>query len=83
MVYGVNKETYSCDAFLGLPTDVMAREYRVVCYYPASKQCELMVVGVNDTTSVSVTFGSVFGSSVTYGGSTYGAGDTLTTTIDR
>ena len=83
MVYGVNKELYSCDAFLGLPTDVMAMEYRVVCYYPAGYQCQLMVVGIHDTTNVSVTFGSAFSSSVSYGGSTYRSGDTLTTTIDR
>lgn len=80
----MNTERLSCDAFLGLPTDVMAREYRVVCYYPGSEQCQMMVVGVNDTTSLTVQFGSAFnGSSLSYGGSTYRYGDTLKTTIDR
>lgn len=83
VIYGVNKETYSCDAFLGLPTDVLGNEYFVSTWYPASQQCELLVVGVVDNTQVTFTFPSSMSSSVTYGGSSYYAGDTLTVSMNR
>jgi hypothetical protein len=67
VIYGVNKEQYSNDAFLGLPTDVLGMEYYAVTWYPPSQQCELMVVGVVDGTTVLFTFPSSMPSNaVTY-----------------
>ncbi|XP_069105026.1 SCO-spondin-like isoform X1 [Argopecten irradians] len=84
VIYGVNKETYSCDAFLGLPTDVLGTEYHAVTYYPPSRQCELLVVGVNDSTTVSITPGDAIGSRyISYGGRNYKNGNTLTVTLNR
>lgn len=83
VIYGVNKETYSNDAFLGLPTDVLGTEYYASTWYPPSQQCELMVVGVVDNTQVTFTFPSSLSSSVSYGGSSYSAGDSLTVTMNQ
>lgn len=84
VVYGVNKAPYSNDAFLGLPTDVLGMEYYAVTWYPPSQQCELMVVGVIDGTTVSFTFPSSMPSNaVTYNGNSYSGGSTLTVAIDK
>ncbi|OWF44660.1 Hemicentin-1 [Mizuhopecten yessoensis] len=84
VIYGVNKETYSCDAFLGLPTDVMGTEYYAMTYYPPSRQCELLIVGVNDSTTVNIKVGDAIGSRyISWGGSNYYRGNTLTVTMDR
>ncbi|OWF44661.1 SCO-spondin-like [Mizuhopecten yessoensis] len=84
VIYGVNKETYSCDAFLGLPTDVMGTEYYAVTYYPPSRQCELLIVGVNDSTTVNIKVGEAIGSRyITWGGQNYYKGNTLTVTMNR
>ncbi|XP_033759595.1 A disintegrin and metalloproteinase with thrombospondin motifs adt-1-like [Pecten maximus] len=84
VIYGVNKERYSCDAFLGLPTDVLGTEYYAVTYYPPSRQCELLIVGVNDSTSVSITPGDAIGSRyISWGGRNYYKGNTLTVTMNR
>ncbi|XP_033759596.1 IgGFc-binding protein-like [Pecten maximus] len=84
VIYGVNKETYSCDAFLGLPTDVLGTEYYAITYYPPSRQCELLIVGVNDSTTVNIRVGSAIGSRyITWGGTNYYSGNTLTVTMNR
>ncbi|CAH1777241.1 unnamed protein product, partial [Owenia fusiformis] len=36
-VYGFNKEKYSTDGFLGLPTDVLGTDYFAVAYYPPTE----------------------------------------------
>ncbi|KAJ8316655.1 hypothetical protein KUTeg_005793, partial [Tegillarca granosa] len=72
VIYGVNKETYSNDAFLGLPVDVLGDEYYVACWWPPSRQCELLVVGTQDGTSVTITLSQHLGSYyVTYNGKRY------------
>ncbi|XP_069140374.1 uncharacterized protein [Argopecten irradians] len=84
VIYGVNKETYSCDAFLGLPTDVIGKEYFAVTYYPPSQQCEILVAAVNDSTQVTITLGSALDSDYVYYDSTYYfSGDTFSLTMDR
>ncbi|XP_071151058.1 uncharacterized protein [Mytilus edulis] len=83
VIYGVNKERFSNDAFLGVPTDVLGTEYYAVTWYPASQQCELAVAGVIDNTVVSFTFPASMSSSVTYDGVSYSGGSTLTVTIHQ
>ncbi|OWF39259.1 uncharacterized protein LOC110465261 [Mizuhopecten yessoensis] len=83
VIYGVNKERYSCDAFLGLPTDVLGTEYYAITQYPPTRYTEILVVGVNDSTSVGFRLADHNDVSVTYNGVTYRKNDWLNLTIDR
>ena len=83
VIYAVNKEKFSNDAYLGVPVDVLGREYYAVTFYPPSQQCEMLIVGVEDSTSVTIKFPSIMQSPVTWNGQTYGAGSTLTGTVNR
>ncbi|KAK3096144.1 hypothetical protein FSP39_023688 [Pinctada imbricata] len=84
VMYGVNKERYSNDAYLALPTDVLGTEYYSVTWYPPTLQTELMVVGVNDTTTVTIVLPSgLGGNTVSWNGVNYGAGDTITQVVNR
>lgn len=84
VIYGVNKQRYSNDAFLGLPTDVLGTEYYTVTYYPPYREAQICVVGVTDSTQVTIKLSSCSTcGSVTYGGKTYSKGNTLTVTLNR
>ncbi|KAJ8315039.1 hypothetical protein KUTeg_007189 [Tegillarca granosa] len=85
VAYGVNKQLNSNDAFLALPTDVMGTEYYAISYYPPYRRCQLMVVGVEDSTSVQIKFPSNSWAQTTdsYNGQTYAAGSTLSITVNR
>lgn len=84
VIYGVNKESYSCDAFLGLPTDVLGTEYYAVTYYPPTQQGELLIVGITDSTTVTIKLGEAMSNKyVRYGNSYYYSGDTITETLNR
>lgn len=83
VIYAVNKEKYSNDAYLGVPVDVLGKEYYAVTYYPPSQQCELLIVGVEDSTTVTIKFPAIMQQTVTWNGQTYAAGSTLTGTVDR
>ncbi|XP_056004586.1 IgGFc-binding protein-like [Ostrea edulis] len=83
VIYAVNKEKYSNDAYLGVPVDVLGTEYYAVTFYPPTQQCELMIVGVEDGTTVTIKFPASMQQSVTWNGQSYAAGDTLTGTVDR
>ncbi|XP_013401799.1 IgGFc-binding protein [Lingula anatina] len=80
VVYGVNKELFSNDAFLAYPTDTLGMEYFTVSYAPPTTNCEFGIVGVVDGTSLEITFPSPSGTpvQVSYGGVNYGNGDKLT-----
>ncbi|HYM20970.1 MAG TPA: choice-of-anchor D domain-containing protein [Candidatus Kapabacteria bacterium] len=62
-VYGMNHKTYSTDAFLAFPVDVVGTEYLTMNYpsnssaYPFDQQVpgEFWVVAVNDSTNVTIT----------------------------
>ncbi|CAC5401261.1 unnamed protein product [Mytilus coruscus] len=54
VIYGVNKQTKSNDAFLGLPVDVLSDEYFAITYYPPYRKAQLCVVGVSDSTNVQI-----------------------------
>ncbi|XP_078695151.1 uncharacterized protein LOC144924079 isoform X4 [Branchiostoma floridae x Branchiostoma belcheri] len=81
ILYGVNKQRYTTDGFLGLPVDVLGNEYFVASYTPSSRNypSEFAVFGVEDGTSVSVTLkGAVY-----HDGRDYDAGSVITFTLDR
>eukprot|EP00058_Branchiostoma_floridae_P010573 XP_002596061.1 hypothetical protein BRAFLDRAFT_118067 [Branchiostoma floridae] len=80
VVYGVFAEQASSDAFLALPTDVMGTEYYVSCYNPSSNQpSQFGIVGINDGTTVNI----VPTQDVTFDGTAYTAGQTITVNLDR
>uniref|UniRef100_A0A8W8IN47 IgGFc-binding protein N-terminal domain-containing protein n=1 Tax=Magallana gigas TaxID=29159 RepID=A0A8W8IN47_MAGGI len=54
IVYGVNKEGYSCDAFLAFPIDVLGTEYYTVSYFPATLENEILVAGVFPDTVINI-----------------------------
>nr|XP_022344318.1 SCO-spondin-like isoform X5 [Crassostrea virginica] len=84
VIYGINKERYSCDGFVGLPLDVLSDEYYLVTWYPPSLQCELLVVGVEDSTSVSITLSQHMGTRyVSYGGQRYYKGNVVKETLNK
>ncbi|KAJ8314516.1 hypothetical protein KUTeg_006666 [Tegillarca granosa] len=85
VAYGVNKQKYSNDAFLALPTDVLGKEYYAITYYPPYRRAQIMVVGVQDSTSVTIRFSSSSWSKTTdsYGGRTYKSGSTLRISVNR
>ena len=79
VVYGVNKEQYSCDAFLAFPTDVLGQEYYAVMHHPTSYTGEMMVVAIEDTTSVTIRMSC----SITYSGTNYNSGDSFTVSLNQ
>ncbi|XP_061184995.1 SCO-spondin-like [Saccostrea echinata] len=84
VIYGVNKERYSCDGFVGLPLDVLSDEYYLVTWYPPVYQCELLIVGVEDSTSVSITVSQHIGSTyINYGGRKYYKGNVVSETLNK
>ena len=69
-VYSVNKEPKSTDAYISLPVDVLGTEYYALTY---TRDAELLVVGTEDNTQVSIKWPTNAGPvSVHYGGTTYG-----------
>ncbi|XP_061184992.1 SCO-spondin-like [Saccostrea echinata] len=84
VIYGVNKEHYSNDGFVGLPTDVLSDEYYVVTWYPPYRQCELLVVGVEDSTKVTITLGQYMGSRyVSYNRKNYKKGNSISENLNK
>lgn len=84
VAYAVNKVSSSCDAYLALPVDVLGLEYYTVSWFPSSYYCQVVVIGVEDATSVSVKLSSHLGTyTVVYEGITYGQGQTITTTLQK
>ncbi|KAK3095774.1 hypothetical protein FSP39_018901, partial [Pinctada imbricata] len=81
IVYGYDKETYSSDGYLGIPTDVIGTSYYLCTYSPSTSNTQILIVGVTDSTSVTVRFGPNNGINVTYSGHNYYKNDQLTTTI--
>ena len=83
-VFGLNKEQRSSDGFLVLPVDSLGQEYYSLTgadNTPAYHQ--VLVVGVEDGTTVTFEFPSSFPGQVDYDGNTYQAGDTFSETLDR
>ncbi|KAK3094797.1 hypothetical protein FSP39_006366 [Pinctada imbricata] len=83
VIYGVNKERNSNDAFLGLPTDVIGTEYYATTYAPATRYCLILVVGVHDNTTVEITFPDQADVNITYDGQWYGPNSKLTLKMHR
>ena len=85
VVYGVNKEPYTTDAFLALPTDVLGTEYYAHSWYPSASgyNLEMMVVGVSDSTHVGIHLANKVHVNVTYNGVNYIRNDWLNLTMNK
>ena len=84
IIYGINKEYYSNDGFLGLPTDVLGKEYYATTYAPVSNYyCQILVIGVYDNTNVEIKFADNEGIYVHYEGRNYFRNSILALKIDR
>jgi hypothetical protein len=59
-VYGLNRATFTTDAYLGLPTDILGTEYIVLGYSGSSP--EFAIVATVDTTTVTITPSATAGS---------------------
>ena len=63
-VYGINKERYSTDGFLALPVDILGTEYYSMSYkpaYPSHERSQILIVGVEDRTRVSIRLSAALG----------------------
>lgn len=83
-VYGFNTAGQSSDAFLALPTDVLGKHYYAITYYPPSRQCQMLVAAVYNSTVVHITLGVALGNnSVYYNKRVYMAGDFMYIRLNR
>lgn len=84
VVYGVNLERFSSDAFLALPVKALGYQYYAVTYFPATTSCEIGVVATSDRTKITFTLPN-FGRpvNVEYNNDTYGNGQTFEVTLNK
>lgn len=54
-VYGLTRRKQTTDTFMGLPTNVIGKNYRVMCYSASVKLAEFAVVATEDNTVVKIT----------------------------
>lgn len=55
-VYGLNRRHQTTDTYLGLPTNVLGNEYRVMCYHVAEKLTPIFaVIATENNTVVEIT----------------------------
>ena len=85
IVYGVNREYYTADAFLALPTDVLGTEYYAHAWYPATtgRHLQMLVVGASDSTHIGIRLANKNFVNVTYSGVNYIKNDWLNMTINK
>ncbi|MFC1935737.1 thrombospondin type 3 repeat-containing protein, partial [Chloroflexota bacterium] len=83
-VYGLNQQSATTDAFLGLPTDILGTDYLVPSYFNLTqwgKKSQLQIVGTVNGTQVTIT-----PTNATIGGPDVGAiaaGGSATFTLNR
>ena len=83
VVYGTNVEKYSNDAFLGFPVDVLGNSYYAVSHYPTDYEGEILVVGVYDSTNVTITLGTHSEINVKYNRNRYYSNDVIEVSLNR
>ena len=54
-VYGLTRRKQTTDTFMGLPTNVIGKNYRVICYNASVKLSEFAIVATEDSTVVKIT----------------------------
>ncbi|KAI8513851.1 Carboxypeptidase N [Branchiostoma belcheri] len=79
IVYGVNKVRHSTDGFLGLPIDVIGKEYFVASYTRSVEPSEFGIFATEDNTDVEIT---LRGNTV-YGGVAYSTGSVIRSVLNK
>ncbi|XP_064615788.1 IgGFc-binding protein-like [Liolophura sinensis] len=83
VVYTVNKEIYTNDAYLALPTDVLEHQYFTVSYYPATYKTQFAVAATDDCiVSVTLPNPQTF-LEVVFEGTSYYNGDTFDVSLSK
>ncbi|KAK3092135.1 hypothetical protein FSP39_025493 [Pinctada imbricata] len=82
VVYGINKEVYSDDGYLALPTDALGKTY-YTANYKTYYYAVFLVVGVQDSTHVSIQLTTDNPVNVTFKGKHYKGGDWINVTMNR
>ncbi|KAK3106603.1 hypothetical protein FSP39_023361 [Pinctada imbricata] len=83
MVYGINREKFSDDGYLALPTDAIGNEYYAVCYTPATRYTLAMVIAAYNNTSVAIRLANNPNVSVDWNGKSYHGGDWINITMNK
>lgn len=83
VVYGVNRELWSDDGYLALPTDVLGKEYYTVSYSPSYYYCEFAVIGVHNHTRVHIKLPNHPNITVNFRGHVYHKNQWINVTINR
>ena len=82
-IFGFNKEAYSNDGFLGIPTDVLGKEYYATCATPLEYYTLILVVGIYDNTSVQIRLANNEAIEVQYNNESYGKNGVLEVNMNR
>ncbi|KAK3094414.1 hypothetical protein FSP39_001502 [Pinctada imbricata] len=87
VLYGLNKEQYTTDGYLGLPTDVLGTEYYTMAYKPdvfSNDLSEVMIIGTGDSTTVTITLPKrKFLDDVVYNGKSYSSGESFDVSLKK
>lgn len=79
IVYAINKQNYSTDAFLVLPVDTLGQEYYVVSW---GERSAFIIVGIEDETQISIKCGKQC-PLVTINGMSYGPGISVNIALNK
>lgn len=83
VVYTVNKEIYTNDAYLALPTDVLEQHYFTVSFYPATYKTQFAVAATDDCTVTVILPDPQTFLEVIFEGMSYYSGDTFEVTLSK
>ena len=82
IVYGANRKTFTTDAFLGIPTDILGNDYFTVSYY--SRLSQILIIGASDSITVNIKLPDTLGSNyVEFNGVQYTKGETINAFLDQ
>lgn len=83
VVYGVNREIHSDDAYLALPLDVLGTEYYTISYTPAYYYTLFAVIGTENQTNVAIHLPNRRALNITLNGVSYTGNQWINLTMDR
>ena len=98
VLYGVNKEFFTADAFLGIPNRALGTRYIANCHWPPFYNCEFAMTPVENETEIVITLPvkptlntgnwaypppTSIGCNIEYGGRNYTSGQSIVVKLDR
>lgn len=78
-----SKETGTADCYTALPVDVTGQDYITTSMYVADDSSEFMIIGQEDSTSVTINIPASLGHTVTENGTATAAGGDLTISLNQ